>query len=185
MLAPLVRPLGLLALAGLAVGCGSGSSPGGTFQPSGSLADPASPSTAQAGPGALPTEQVDAQVLRHYAAYQKAYKTAYETNDPSGLPAVATDPLLTTVTRDIERTRAKGEIWRFVNISNPRVYARSQDGLTVYVVDCMRTLAGYRFSTRTGKRTGGGPGGTYQYRTALKYDAGVWKVSNTKRDQPC
>ncbi|ACY96725.1 MULTISPECIES: hypothetical protein [Thermomonospora] len=185
MLARLVRPLGLLTLTGLTAACASGSSGKGTFRPSGSLARPAASDAAQAAPHTLPTEQVDAQVLQSYAAYQKAYKKAYETNDPSPLSEVATDPLLTTLTEDIERTRAKGVIWRFVNISNPRVYARSDDGYTVYVVDCMRTLAAYRFSAKTGKRLGGGPGGTYQYRTAVTYESGAWKVSNTKRDKPC
>ncbi|REE96008.1 hypothetical protein [Thermomonospora umbrina] len=185
MLARFVRPLGPLALAGLTVACGAGSSPGGTFQPSGSLRAPTAPTGGPTGPGALPTPQIDAQVLRQYNAYQQAYKTAYERNDPSDLPAVATDPLLTTVTRDIERTRAKGEIWRFVNISNPRVYARSPDGLTVYVLDCMRTLAVYRYSAKTGRRTGNGEGGRYRYRAAVKYENSAWKVSDTKRDKAC
>ncbi|MBA9003830.1 hypothetical protein [Thermomonospora cellulosilytica] len=184
MLARTVRPLGPLALAGLITACASNPA-GGTFRPSGTLTDPAATAATPAAPEALPTEQVDAQVLRSYAAYQQAYKKAYETNDPSHLPPVATDPLLTTVTEDIEKTRAKGEIWRFVNISNPQVYARSKDGRTVYVVDCMRTLAAYRYSTKTGKRLGSSKGGTYRYRTAVKYTSGTWKVSNTKRDKPC
>ncbi|TNY35168.1 hypothetical protein [Thermomonospora catenispora] len=184
MFARTVRPLGPLALAGLITACASTPS-GGAFRPSGTPADPAASAAAPVAPEALPTEQVDAQVLRSYAAYQQAYKKAYETNDPSLLPPVATDPLLTTVTKDIERTRAKGEIWRFVNISNPQVYARSKDGRTVYVVDCMRTLAAYRFSAKTGKRIDEKKGGRYRYRTAIKYESGTWKVSDMRLDEPC
>ncbi|KAB2341290.1 hypothetical protein [Actinomadura rudentiformis] len=168
--------------------CGSTGSSSGDFNPNGapSGARPATDSTPQAAPPpTMSRQQIDKLVLDRYREYQRVYKQVYETNDPAQLATVAMDPLLTTVTEDVERTRAKGVIWRFTNISNPRVYARSKDGLNVYVVDCMRTLAGYRFSTKTGKRTGGGTGSAYRYRTAVSFDAGVWKVSNTKRDSRC
>ncbi|MGI5167479.1 hypothetical protein ACQEU3_24330 [Spirillospora sp. CA-253888] len=124
-------------------------------------------------------------VLDRYRAYQKAYQQAYETNDAAVLVAVATEPVLSQVTKDIERMKEAQQVWRFTNISNPKVYARAKDGLTVYVVDCMRTLAGYRFSTKTGKRTAGGTGTAYLYRTAVRYDSGAWKVSDTIRDKEC
>ncbi|KAB2379697.1 hypothetical protein [Actinomadura montaniterrae] len=95
------------------------------------------------------------------------------------------DPLLAQLTKDIESTKAKGEIWRFTNTLNPRVYAQSKDGTKVYVIDCVNTLAGYRYSAKTGKRTGGGPGGAYIYRTTVQYDSGTWKVAATTRDRTC
>lgn len=179
--------LAAAAATGLA-GCGTSRSGAGSFNPSGDIAGTAArenATAAPADPGALPTEQTDRLVLRSYSDYQRAYRTAYERNDPSGLPAVATDPILTSVTNDIEEMRAKGVIWRFANVYNPRVYARSSDGRYVYVVDCVRTLAGYRYSAKTGKRLGGGPGTAYRYRTTLAYEGTTWKVSNTKRDTPC
>lgn len=175
------------AALGLALaGCGSGSS-AGTFKPSGDLANSAGPSgrAIAATPRPMPTEQVDRLVLQAYTDYQKTYKTAYERNDPAELPTVATDPVLTQVTKDIAKLRARGVIWRFVNVHNPRVYARSDDGRYVYVVDCVRTLAAYRFSARTGKRTAAGTGSAHRYRTTVAYEAGTWKVSHTKRDNPC
>ncbi|MGK5559254.1 hypothetical protein ACSNOI_47420, partial [Actinomadura kijaniata] len=145
----------------------------------------ADPATDPSHPSALPTAQVDQAVLARYREYQQVYKRAYERNDPTELSTVATDPLLTHVTKDIERMKAQHQIWRFTNISNAKVYARAKDGLTVYVVDCMRTLAGYRYSAKTGKRTGGGTGDAYLYRTAVRYDQGTWKVSDTIRDKKC
>jgi hypothetical protein len=183
-----IRSFGLVAVAGLAVACGESSSPSGAFNPSGDKVSPvpaAETPGAGAVPSTMPTEQVDAQVLKAYADYQRAYRKAYEANDPTRLTEVAMDPLLATVTKDIERVRAKGEIWRFANVSNAKVYARSADGLNVYVVDCMRTIGAYRYSARTGERLGGGTGAAYLYRTAVTYRSGVWKVSNTKRDRPC
>lgn len=182
-------PATLVALAAVALsGCGSNSS-AGAFDPSGDLANSAAAdvgTAAPANPAPAATQQTDRLALKAYQAYQDAYRTAYEHNDPSGLPAVATDPILTTVTNDIEKLKAKGVIWRFANTFNPRVYARSDDGRYVYIVDCIRTLAGYRYSARTGKRTGGGTGtAAYRYRTTVANEGGVWKVSNTKRDNAC
>ncbi|MFI0451093.1 hypothetical protein [Actinomadura sp. 6N118] len=168
--------------------CGTSGSSSGDFNPDGapSNARPATDPTPQAvPPPTMSRQQIDKLVLDRYREYQRVYKRVYETNDPAQLATVAMDPLLTTVTADVERTKAKGVIWRFTNISNPRVYARSKDGANVYVVDCMRTLAGYRFSAKTGKRTAGGTGSAYLYRTAVTYNAGVWKVSDTKRDNKC
>ncbi|WP_433327899.1 hypothetical protein [Spirillospora sp. CA-294931] len=175
-------------LGALLTACGdSGSTSGGDFKPNGS------PTTAQASPttptstapSALPTEQVNQTVLQRYLEYQKVYKRAYEQNDPTELATVAVNPLLGQVSKDVERTKAKGQIWRFTNVSNPKVYARAKDGATVYVIDCMRTLSGYRFSATTGKRTAGGTGDAFVYRTALRYDAGLWKVSDSVRDKKC
>ncbi|MFB4312773.1 hypothetical protein [Actinomadura sp. 21ATH] len=169
----------------MAAACGQQPS-SGDFNPNGTLSrnTPAT-SAPSASPSALPTAQVNQTVLTRYREYQRVYKRVYESNDPSELSTVAMDPLLTQITRDVEKTRAQGEIWRFTNISNAKVYARAKDGLTVYVVDCVRTLASYRFSARTGKRTGGGEGGSYLHRTAVRYDAGTWKVSETVRDDKC
>ncbi|WP_344590060.1 hypothetical protein [Actinomadura vinacea] len=141
--------------------------------------------TASSPPTAIPTAELTKTVLTRYNEYRKVFKRVYEMNDAAELSTVAMDPLLGEVTRDIAQIRAKGEIWRFTTVSNARVYSRSKDGLTVYVVDCIRTLAGYRFSAKTGKRTGGGPGGAFLHRTAVRYDQGTWKVSDSVRDKKC
>ncbi|TYB46612.1 hypothetical protein [Actinomadura chibensis] len=177
----------VLALCALAVaGCGSShSGSGGELAPNGSFDTGAAPSQAAAAPSAIPTERLFKTALKRYREFQAAYKKAYETNDPTALSAVAMDPLLSEVTRDVEATKAKGEIWRFTNTLNPRVYARATDNTKVYVIDCVRTLAAYRFSATTGKRTGELPGGTYAYRATVQYDSGVWKVAANVKDRPC
>ncbi|WP_131738547.1 hypothetical protein [Actinomadura roseirufa] len=171
----------------LAAGCGSSHpssdgalKPQGTFDTGGGPA----PATASA-PSAQPSGRMFETVILRYRAYQAAYKRVYEKNDPAELADVAVDPLLGQVTRDVEATKAKGEIWRFANTFNPRVYARSADSTRVYVIDCVRTLSAYRFSARTGARISGGPGSAYVYRTTVQYDSGTWKVADTVRDRPC
>lgn len=175
-------------LAGLLLaGCGSshpssngGLNPNGTF----SAPEAAAPSTSTA-PSAIPTKQVYDAVLQRYREYQRVYQQVYETNDPTALSSVMTDPLLSRVTKDVEETKAKGEIWRFTNTVNPRVYGHSKDGTTVYVLDCVKTLAAYRFSATTGKRLGGGPGTSFRYRTSVRYDSGAWKVAETVQERRC
>ena len=168
-----------------AAGCGSsGSSSNGELSPNGRFDTGGATPAAQA-PTAVPTEQLFKTVLDRYRAYQAAYQKAYETNDPAGLSDVAMDPLLTEVTDDVEATKAKGHIWRFVKTLNPRVYARSKDGTKIYLIDCVNTVAGYRFSAKTGKRTGGGKGGAYLYRYTVQYDGGSWKVAASIRDRTC
>lgn len=181
-------PAAAIALALCAVaGCGSsGSSSSGELAPSGTFDGgdaPASP--AADAPSAIPTAQLFETVLKRYREYQAAYKKAYEKNDPSELDAVAMDPLLSQVTKDVEATKARGEIWRFSNTLNPRVYARSKDSTKVYVIDCIRTLAAYRYSAETGERLDGGPGDAYVQRTTLQYDSGTWKAAATARDERC
>jgi hypothetical protein len=95
------------------------------------------------------------------------------------------DPLLTKITNEVEAVRAKGEIWRFTSTFNPRVYARSTDYTKVYVIDCIRTLASYRYSAETGKRIDGGPGEAFIFRTTLQYDSGTWKAAAFVRDKRC
>ncbi|MWA00780.1 hypothetical protein F8568_010395 [Actinomadura sp. LD22] len=178
-------PLAAVPLALLA-GCGSSHPSSGALKPEGTFdtAGPGPATTAPA-PSAVPTAQLYKTVIDRYRAYQAAYKQAYATNDPSALPAVAMDPLLAQLTKDIESTKSKGEIWRFANTLNPRVYAQSKDGSKVYVIDCVHTLAGYRYSAKTGKRTGEVPGGSFIYRTTVQYDSGAWKVAATVRDRAC
>ncbi|TMQ90704.1 hypothetical protein ETD83_34250 [Actinomadura soli] len=188
MRARLVRTpsLGLLLTACLVAGCGSsGSSSSGELAPNGSLNDGGAPAPAAAAPSGIPEKQLLKTVLKRYRDYQTAYMKAYETSNAGDLPAVAMDPLLSEVTRDVEATKAKGEIWRFTNTLNPRVYARARDSTKFYVIDCVRTLAAYRFSAKTGKRIDGGPGTAYVYRATVQYDSGAWKVAATVRDKPC
>lgn len=181
-------PAAAIALALCAVaGCGSsGSSSSGELAPSGTFDGgdaPASP--AADAPSAIPTAQLFETVLKRYREYQAAYKKAYEKNDPSELDAVAMDPLLTKITKDIEATKARGEVWRFTTTLNPRVYARSEDSTKIYIVDCVRTLVGYRYSAETGERLDGGSGGAHLFRTTLQYDSGVWKAAVSVRDKQC
>jgi hypothetical protein len=176
-------------LAGLALttsltACG-GDAASGTFKPNGSLAGNTPASTPSAAPSALPTAEVDKAVLARYAEFRKLESRAYGSNDLGQLPTVATDPVLTQTTRDIERQQARSEVWRYTTVSNAKVYARSPDGLTVYVIDCLRLLAAYRYSLKTGKRTDGGPGQAYLYRTAVRYEQGTWKVSQTMSGKRC
>ncbi|WP_165964669.1 hypothetical protein, partial [Actinomadura sp. KC216] len=138
-----------------------------------------------AAPSGIPEKQLYQTALKRYRAYQAAYQKAYETNNAAELSTVAVDPLLGQVTKELEATKAKGELWRFTNTFNPRVYARSTDSSKVYVIDCVRTLVGYRFSTTTGKRISGGPGAAYVYRTTLQYDGRTWKAAATVRDKQC
>ncbi len=181
-------PAAAIALALCAVtGCGSsGSSSSGELAPSGTFDGgdaPASP--AADAPSTIPTAQLFETVLKRYREYQAAYKKAYEKNDPSELDAVAMDPLLTKLTEEVEATKARGEVWRFTKTLNPRVYARSKDSTKIYILDCVHTLAGYRYSAETGERTGGGPGGAFLYRYTVQYDEGTWKVAASVRDGKC
>ncbi|HEY8479967.1 MAG TPA: hypothetical protein VIL71_09075 [Spirillospora sp.] len=167
-----------------ATGCSSTApSSSGRLSPQGSLETGATP--AVTAPSAMPTAQLFATALERYRAYQAAYKKAYETNDPSELSTVAIDPLLSQITEDVEANKAKGQLWRFSNTFNPRVYARSKDSTKIYIIDCVRTLVAYRYSTRTGERLDGGPGGAYVQRTTLQYHDGTWKAAATARDGKC
>ncbi|NKZ03881.1 hypothetical protein [Actinomadura latina] len=176
----------LLALC-TAAACGSsGSSSNGELAPNGSFnTAPAAPSRAADAPSAMPTAELYKTVLKRYRAYQDAYKKAYETNDAGILQDVAMDPLLTEVANDVEATEAKGVVWRFTNTFNPRVYARSKDSTKVYVIDCVSTLAAYRYSAKTGKRIEQLPGGAFVYRATVAYDSGTWKVAANVRDRQC
>ncbi|WP_242901027.1 hypothetical protein [Actinomadura terrae] len=182
--APLLATLLPVALP--LAGCGTSHPSSGALRPEGSVstgADPAAPGASA--PSAQPTGQLYKQVLMRYREYQAVYKRVYERNDATDLATVAVDPLLGQVTADVEKTKAKGEIWRFANTHNPRVYARSTDGTKVYVIDCVHTLSGYRFSARTGKRLSGGPGGSRLFRSTVQYDSGTWKVADIVQDRPC
>ncbi|TDD95610.1 hypothetical protein [Actinomadura rubrisoli] len=179
-------PVPAALLAGLLAGCGTSSSSSGALKPEGSFeTGAASAPSSAAAPSAQPTALLYKTVIDRYREYQAVYKRVYERNDPAELATVAADPLLTQVTKDVEATKAKGEIWRFANTFNPRVYGRSTDSTKVYVLDCVRTLSGYRFSARTGKRLGGGPGSAYVYRSTVLYDSGTWKVADIVQDRPC
>jgi hypothetical protein len=193
MRARFVTPLGALALALTCslTACGS-SGHAGAFRPEGrpqSAAPAASgapdPQSGPAAPTGMTTEQIDAQVLARYRAYQRAYEKAHETNDPSVLAAYAVDPLLGIITTELHGLAAKGQIWRFHNVLNPKIEWRAHDGSTVFVVDCVRTLAAYKFSAKTGRRLGAFRGGTRAYRAIMSYADGTWKISNATEGQTC
>ncbi|HEX6467584.1 MAG TPA: hypothetical protein VF069_00705 [Streptosporangiaceae bacterium] len=193
MRARFVAPAGalVLTLTCSLTGCGS-SGHAGAFQPAGrpqSAPPPASgaqdPRSGAAAPTGMTAAQIDAQVLARYRAYQRAYERAHETNDPAVLTAYAMDPLLTTITGELRKLADQGQIWRFHNVLNPKIEWRARDGSTVYVVDCVRTLAAYRFSAKTGRRLGTFRGGTRAYRAVMTYTDGTWKISNAIEGQTC
>lgn len=190
MVARFVPTLGGIALVALLAGCGNTPpSNSGTFNPSGSTDNttPSVPSSTpvEAVPSAMSASQLRDSVLGRYRAYQKAYETAYEKNDASGLSAVATEPLLTKIIKDIEQTQAHGDIWRFHNVLNPRIQGRSEDSSVVLVLDCVRTIGAYRFSAKTGKNLGAYRGGAHAYQAVMKYVDGTWKISNATQGQKC
>lgn len=196
MRARFVTPAGALVLAcslaatATVTACG-GAGDAGSFRPQGKAqsAVPAPSGGAAAGgaapPATLTTAQIDRQVLDRYRAYQRAYEHAYETNTPAGLTAYAMDPLLGIIAADLRKLAAKGQIWRFHNVLNPKVEGRTQHGSIVFVVDCVRTLGAYRFSAKTGKRLDAFRGGTRAYRALMRYTAGTWKISNATEGQKC
>ncbi|MEU5880396.1 hypothetical protein [Spirillospora sp. NPDC047279] len=158
----------------------------GALKPRGSGGQATAPAQAPtASAPAMTPQQVDQLVLKRYREYLRVYKQAFASNDPSRLADVASDPLLSTVSKEVESTKARGEVWRFTLLPNPKVYGRSQDGLTVYVIDCLRTLSASRFSVATGRRLGREPASTYAHRSAVRFEAGVWKVSDTERERAC
>lgn len=180
--------VGVFVLVSLLAGCGSSSSGGGgSFNPSGRQADdPATSTTPVASvPSTMTTPQIDKAVLDRYREYQKVYKAAYERNDPSELSSVAMDPLLGIITKDIEATAAKGEIWRFTTVPNPQIQGRSKDNQTILVLDCLNTLSAYRFSIKTGKRLGKHKGGAFTYQATMKYSGNDWKISEAKWGNKC
>ncbi len=190
--------VGTLALAGLLAACGD-PAPGG-FHPSGrATADPPAGTSASDGPdggtaapaanGAASTDapqlRTPQAALTAYREYQRVYEQVYETGDPAPLRAVATDPQLSLVTKDVRRTRAQGVIWRFHNVLNPRVQGHSPDDSTVVILDCVQTLGAYRFSVKTGKRLGAWRGGSSLYQAIMKYLDGSWKISDARQGRKC
>ena len=191
MSARFVPPLGALVLACVLAACG-GSDSTGAFNPAGRPQTPTAsspgagePAAADAPPRTLTVQQINGQVLARYRAYQRAYEKAYETNDPSGLGTYVMDPLLGIVSADLRELAAKGEIWRFHNVLNPRIQGRSETGANVFVIDCVRTLAAYRYSAKTGRRLGAFRGGARAYQAVLRYIDGTWKISNATEGQKC
>ena len=101
------------------------------------------------------------------------------------LTPVAVDPLLSIITKDVQATASKGEIWRFTNVLNPKIQGRSKDNQTVVVLDCVRTLGAYRYSAKTGKRLGAYRGGTRLYQVFMQYSNGTWMVSKARQGPKC
>jgi hypothetical protein len=127
-------------------------------------------------------------VLDDYRAYQAAYQQAYESDDPSGLSTVAAGPLLSAVTKDIQQTKAKDLVYRFVVQLNPRVQFWERNQSLAVVVDCIRTLSWYSFSVTTGKPVRSDTSSsTKLYRYAMTYDptSRAWKASAVKGASKC
>lgn len=190
MPAGFARSIGLLALAGLIGGCSSSASPSsGSFKPSGrsgdSTAPPAAATPTETPPTTMTEQQVKQTALSRYREYQRVYKHVYETNNPAELSTVVMDPLLTTITKDVEATARNGEIWRFTNVLNPKVQAASKDHSVVVLLDCVRTLGAYRYSATSGKRLQAYRGGTFFYQVVMKYAGGTWKAAESKQGKQC
>jgi hypothetical protein len=187
-----VPTVGGIVLVALLAGCGGTTSSGnGTFRPSGTTDDSASgassdaPLSAAPAPSAMTTSELTRSVLSDYRAYQTVYEQAYANNDPSGLSRYATDPILTLINKDIEGDIARGEIWRFHNVLNPRIQGWTQDHTTVVVLDCVQTLGSYRFDAKTGKRLGSGQAVNGYYQAQMRYVAGTWKIFDAKVGKRC
>ena len=173
-------------------GCASPSSESGSFTPSDAptaapQTDPAS-TAPPAPPPSMSKIQADENVLERYRAYQRAYEKAYATGDPEPLAEVATEPLLSIITKDVNATfkDRKGVIWRFRNALNPKVHSRSKDLSSILVVDCVRTLGAYKFSAKTGKRISGtNKSSTYAYQARFQYDGTTWKVAEARKGKRC
>jgi hypothetical protein len=191
--------VGTLLLVGLIAACG-GRTEGGGFHPSGkapadgsSAGSSASSGSAADGSGAVdanpgvgtPAPKTPQSALAAYRAYQLAYEQAYRNNDVSVLNPVAMDPLLTVISKDIASIRADGFIWRFHNVLNPKIQGNSNDGSSVVVLDCVRTLGSYKFSAKTGKRLGSWRGGTSEYQAIMRYSANIWKISEATEAGTC
>jgi hypothetical protein len=183
------RPIGGLALAALVAapltGCGTAKTGDGTFHPSGggtapSEVDPVTSPQAAPAPSAMSTPEFSTAVLDGYRAYQKAYTSAYASANPAGLGAVAMNPLLTAVTKDVRKTAARRQVYRFAFQLNPRVQTWRADRTEAVVVDCVRTVGWYAFSLTTGKRvaSGGSKPTTRLYRYAMRFEPGTrtWKA---------
>ena len=194
------RPIGGFALAALAAalltGCGSAKTGDGTFHPSGadSSADPAasSPATsslAAPAPSAMTDQEFTKTVLDAYRAYQKAYVRAYQTASAAELDAVALDPLLAAVTKDVRQTAAQRRVYRFAFELNPRVQTWRPDRSVAVVIDCVRTIGWYAFSLTTGKKVASGSNRptTKLSRVGMKYDPGArtWKAYATEGNSRC
>jgi hypothetical protein len=193
-----VRLVGGLALAALLAtlpaGCGMAKAGNGAFHPSGtdtSLPDAGSatsPPSALA-PSAMSSPKFTKAVLDAYRAYQSAYRRAYESDNASGLSAVAMDPLLAAVTKDVRQTAAKRLVYRFTLELNPRVQTWRADRTMAVVVDCVRTVGWYSFSITTGKRVASGTSSptTRLYRYAMRFDPGsqTWKAYTEEGGSKC
>ena len=188
--------VGTLLLVGLVAAC-AGRTEGGGFHPSGtapggaagSSAPPGSPGSSAAtdsNPGVgTPAPKTPQSALAAYRGYQLAYEQAYENNDINVLSPVVMDPLLTTISKDIASVRADGVIWRFHNVLNPKIQGSSNDGATVVILDCVRTLGSYKFSAKTGRRLDAWRGGTAVYQAIMRYSANIWKISDATEGGKC
>lgn len=195
--------VGTLALTGLLAACGgraeggfhpdgraTGDRPAGAAASNGAAgtAAPGSAGTSGAGGaagggGAQP--ETPQAALAAYREYQHVYEQVYETGDPAPLRAVATDPQLSLVTKDVRDVWAQGIVWRFHNAVNPQVQGRSPDDSTVVILDCVQTLGAYRYSAKTGKRLGAWRGGSSLYQAIMKYNDGSWKISQARQGRKC
>lgn len=190
------KRVGTLLLVGLVAACGGRTQSGG-FHPSGKppAGSPTSASSGSAahGSGAIdtnpgvgtPSPKTPQSALAAYRAYQLAYEQAYLNDDARLLNPVAMDPLLTVVAKDIASVHADGVIWRFHNVLNPKIQGTSNDGSTVVILDCVRTLGSYKFSAKTGRRLGSWRGGTSEYQAIMRYSANIWKISEATEAGTC
>jgi hypothetical protein len=182
--------VGTLTLVGLLAGCGD-RHPGG-FHPSGQA--PAAGSGASSAGGVSPAGTASADdpaartpesALAAYRNYQHVYEQVAETQNTRALGAVATDPLLSVITKDVAKAKRQGVFWSFHNVLNPRVQGSSADNSTIVILDCVRTLGSYRYSAKTGKRLGSWNEGSHLYQAIMRFTDGVYKISDATQGRKC
>jgi hypothetical protein len=169
-------------LSTLIAGCG-GSGSAGTFHPAGDTTGrppsgtPAA-SPVQGTPVAVDTPALAPTIVSRYRRFQQVYEAASGSNDPAQLQEVATEPILSSLTQEIEESRRKGDIWRFHNAINPKLAAITSDGRHAIVLDCLHTLGAFTYDAESGEQTAAyRKGGYTKYRAVMKLDGGTWKLS--------
>jgi hypothetical protein len=166
-------------LAAMIAGCG-GSGSAGTFRPAGDAGSRSvtSASPSAGAPVAVDTAAMTPTIIAQYKRFQKVYEASSGSTNAAQLSQVATEPILSSLTQEIEESRQKGVLWRFHNALNPKLAAITSDGRHAIVLDCLRTLGAFKYDARTGKQLAAYPsGGLTKYRAVMKLVGGMWMLS--------
>jgi hypothetical protein len=183
-----------LITAGLLAACGA-STTSGSFHPDGqaqNVVDPSGGTSILPGgtgatvpPSTMSSPQIDSGVLTAYRNFQQVYEQAYATNGTAQLSTVAVNPLLSSITGDINSDAAQGIIWRYANVLNPRVQSHSSNNGAVAVIDCIESLGAHKFSTRTGNMIASIAMTKRYYVAVMHYSDGTWKAYSVVEGKSC